>query len=40
MSACASYVDRMLKVRYLDEKGVDCSAKDRVGLALDAIRRL
>lgn len=30
MKACQSEIDRALKVRYLDEKGADFQAKDRV----------
>ena len=33
MCACASRIDRLLKLRYLDEKGADCLAEDTwVGL--------
>ena len=34
MLACASDIDRSSKVRYLDEKGADCLAKDEVGFIL------
>ena len=32
MKACQSSVDRPSKVRYLDEEGADCRAKDFVKL--------
>ncbi|XP_065838537.1 death-associated protein kinase dapk-1-like isoform X2 [Oscarella lobularis] len=32
MLACQSSIDRSLKVRYLDEKGADCQAKDHEGM--------
>ena len=36
MWACASPIDRSAKVRYLDEKGADCRAKDHVRCCLFA----
>ena len=36
MYACGSFLNRSLKVRYLDEKGADCRAKDFVRFHLFA----
>ena len=36
MWACQSSIDRSAKVRYLDEKGADCQAKDPVRCCLFA----
>ena len=34
MMACESGIDRLLKVRYLTNKGADCQVKDMVGVYL------
>ena len=40
MLACPSSIDRSLKVRYLDEKGADCQAKDHVRCCLFATKSI